>query len=118
MSSYISVGGTALPPCTSYRVQRSDLDNNSSRDERFVMHRNAVRLGAYKIYAKFRVSRAELAVLTQAISASTLSVTFLDITTNARITKQMYAGDREGEVVNDGDEDNMLIDFSVNFIEL
>lgn len=114
----LSVNGNVLPGCINYRVQRSDLDNNSHRDELFRMHRNVVRYGAYKIIAKFRATRKQLAEITSLISGSSFMLTFLDITTNTVQTKQVYAGDREAETLNDGDEDSMLVELSVNFIEL
>lgn len=114
----LKIGGNVLPGCISYRVLRSDMDSNSQRDELFRMHRNVVRYGAYKISAKFKVTRKQLAVITSLISGSSFMLTFLDITTNTEQTKQFYAGDREAETLNAGDEDTMLVELTVNFIEL
>lgn len=116
--AYIYVNNTALPACTSYRILRSDMDQNSSRDELLKLHRYVVRQGLYKIVTKFRVTRAQLAQIVSLISPSTFSVYFFDITTNSYVTKTMYAGDREAEAVNDGNENSMLIDLTVNFIEV
>lgn len=119
-SSFISVGGVPLPPPRSYRVQRADLDSeNTSRDEAGRLHRDRIRTGTYKIFVTFRVKPTQLSTIISAIEPASFSVTFYDPNTNATVTRTMYSGDRSSEVILGATSaSNMLIDFTVDLIEL
>lgn len=119
ISNYMSVGGTALPQPISYRVQRSDLDGDTERDEAFVMHRDRVRKGVYKLFVEWQLTCAQLEALIPLIEAETFSLTFLDPNTASRVTAVVYSGDRVSTLVSGAAAvGEMLWNFTVNFIEL
>ncbi len=120
LSNYIRIGTYQPPAPTGYEVQRADLDSeNTTRNEAGELKRDRIRAGVYKIIAKWRLTSSELSQFTAAISNAQFSVTFLDLTSAAYVTKTMYAGDRSASVVaGSSTAGEMLVDFSVNFIEL
>lgn len=120
ISDYIKIGNTTLPTPISYRVQMADLDTeNTTRDETGVLHRDRIRYGVYKIVASWRLRSTQLASIIALLQPSSFSVRFFDTNTMTYQTKTMYAGDRESEVIV-GDETaaGVLVDFSVDLIEL
>lgn len=120
ISNYITVGNTQLPTPVSYRVQMADLDTeNTTRDEAGVLHRERIRSGVYKIIASWRLTTAQLSNMVNLLSPASFTVTFFDPNTMSYKTKQMYVGDRESEVIlGSSDTSKVLIDFSVDFIEM
>ena len=118
MAAMITVGATALPNPTDYQVTRSDLDSdNTSRSEAGVLQRDRVRAGIYKLQLTFRVTRANLKVITDAIAPASFAVTFFDPTTSSSPTKTMYAGDRAAKLIQSVDGGESYWDLSVDLIE-
>lgn len=115
----ITIDGVNLPHPSSLTVSMQDLDSNdTTRNERGVLQRDRVRAGVYKIELSFNAKKGnEIQIIESAIRNSKLSVTFPD--TTGRITKQMYVGDRNKEVVlyNGGVSDEIRWTLSFNLVE-
>jgi hypothetical protein len=96
----ITVGSTPLPDPYEYSVSLQDIDSeNTRRTESGILTRDRVRAGVYKIQATWKVTKAQLKTITDAIAPASFSVTFFDPTTTTSPTKTMYCGDREGKLV-------------------
>ena len=120
MQNLIYIGGVLMPSPRTYAVTVSDLDSaDSGRGETGIMYRNRIRANVYKIQATFRVTRAELNKIMDAIKEASFSVRFSDPYTLSLKTCTMYAGDRHSTMLLNSDKANeTLWDFSVNFIEM
>jgi len=95
----ITIGATALPNPIEYEISRSDLDSeDTGRSESGYMRRDRVRAGIYKVRASFLVSKANLKVITDPISAASFSATVFDPYAAADPTLTMYVGDRSAKL--------------------
>lgn len=101
----ITIGSTALTNPFDYQVTLRDMDSDKSvRDELGILHRERVRAGVYEIKASFKVTKAQLKVITDAIAPASFSCTFFDPTTSSSPTATMYAGDRSAKLADLRDE--------------
>lgn len=97
----ISIGGVDLPSPTEYNVSLQDIDSeNTKRTETGVLQRDRVRAGVYKIEVAWKITKAQLKIITDALAPAKFSVTFFDPTTSSTSTKDMYCGDRAGKMMN------------------
>lgn len=97
----ISINGVDLPTPTEYSVALQDIDSdNTRRTEAGILTRDRVRAGVYKIEVAWKITKAQLKTITDAISPAKFSVTFFDPTTSSTSTKDMYCGDRGGKMMN------------------
>lgn len=119
LGDYIAINGVLLPAPVSYEVQRSDLDSDqTTRNENGVLKRDRIRCGVYKIVASWRVHTNELEMLTNALSPSSFTVRFIDLTTCSYRTATMYAGDKSAKVVIGAEDINgIIVDYNCNLIE-
>ena len=117
----IVIGSTSLPNPITYSVSRSDLDSdNTGRSETGVLQRTRVREGIYKIEAGFKVLKADLKTITDAIAPASFSVTFFDPTTSTSPTKTMYAGDRSAKLssyISESAPGDSFWDLNISLIE-
>ena len=115
----ITINGAVLPPPSTYSVTRSDIDSSdTTRNEVGVLQRDRVRQGVYKLELEFNVKKGhEIALIESVISGASMNVRFPD--TTGFITKKMYVGDRQKDVVlyNGGDFDEIRWNFKFNLIE-
>lgn len=97
----LKIGGVVMPTPTTYKVSQKDLDSeNSKRSETGVMRRTRVRAGIFKISVGWdKLTRAQYCTITNAASAASFSVVFYDPNTNTYLNANMYAGDRDGELL-------------------
>lgn len=96
----ITVGSTPLPDPVEYSVSLQDIDSeNTRRTETGLLTRDRVRAGLYKIQATWKVTKTQLKTITDAIAPAKFSVTFFDPTTGTNPTKDMYSGDRTGNLI-------------------
>ena len=96
----ITIGTTPLPDPAEYSVTLQDIDSeNTRRTETGVLTRDRVRAGVYKIQVKWKVSKAQLKTITDALTPAKFSVTFFDPTTSTNPTRSMYCGDRDANLV-------------------
>ena len=121
MSAIITIGSTELPAPYKYRVLLQDIDSeNTRRTEVGVLNRDRVRAGVYKIEVAWKVTKTQLKTITDAIKPAKFSVTFFDPTTSTKPTRDMYSGDRIGELISLEDPENpneSLWELSTSLIE-
>lgn len=115
----IRIGTTDLPGPSEYSVTLQDIDSeNTRRTEAGVLTRDRVRAGVYKIQAKWKVSKAQLKIITDALAPAKFNVTFFDPTTSTNPTRSMYCGDRDANLVlNKASPDDSRWELSVSLIE-
>jgi hypothetical protein len=115
----ISIGSTDLPDPVEYSVTLQDLDSeNTKRTETGLLSRDRVRAGVYKIQATWKVKKTDLMTITTALAPAKMSVTFFDPTSSENVTKDMYSGDRSGNLIFMAkNPDDSLWEFSTALIE-
>lgn len=96
----IRIDGVDLPQPATYKVTLQDLDSeNTTRSETGLLTRDRIRAGVYELEISWRVNREELQLITDALSPAKFSVTFFDPTSSSLKTADMYAGDRQGNLL-------------------
>lgn len=96
----IKIGSTSLPDPVEYSVTLQDIDSeNTRRTEAGILTRDRVRAGVYKIQVRWKITKAQLKTITDAISPAKFSVTFFDPTTSTSPTRDMYVGDRTANLI-------------------
>lgn len=116
----INIDGVDLPSPVEYSVSLQDIDSeNTRRTETGVLQRDRVRAGVYKIQVKWRVTKAQLKTITDALKPAKFSVTFFDPTTSTTPTRYMYCDDRNADLIyyKEGSPDESLWELSTSLIE-
>ena len=117
----ITIGSTPLPDPVEYTVSLQDIDSeNTRRTETGLLTRDRVRGGVYKIQATWKVTKTQLKTITDAIAPAKFSVSFFDPTTSSNPTKDMYSGDRIGNLIllkDTGSSSESLWELSASLIE-
>lgn len=113
----ISIDGVDLPAPTKYKVPNFDLDSeDSNRNELGYFQRDRIRSDIYKAELEFIVNSSDLALIKSAISPAKFNATIL--TETGEITKEMYAGDRNIEMIKYNEDYNKIMwSISFNLIE-
>lgn len=114
----INIGGADLPDPTSYKIPNFDLDSDDShRNELGVLQRDRIREGIYKAEFEFvGITSSDLALIKSAIKPAQFQATI--ISEVGPITKTMYAGDRNIEMVKyDKDYNKIRWNISFNLVE-
>lgn len=114
----ITIDGVDLPTPSKFKITRADLDSGDThRNELGYLQRDRVRQGLYKLELEFIGTSPEIHTIESAISPVAVNVTFP--TPTGRITRRMYAGDRNGPemVKNDKVTDKIYWRLSFNLIE-
>ena len=114
----VSIDGIDLPGVSTYKIPNSDLDSSDTgRNELGVLQRDRIRDAVFKVEVGFKgISSSELATIKSAIKPSQFNATI--ITEIGPITKTMYAGDRNIEMVKfDKDYNKIRWDVSFNLVE-
>lgn len=120
----ITVGSTPLPNpvIDGYDVLLSDLDSpNTVRSETGYLQRTRIRAGVYTIDATFKVTRAELKTITDAVKDPSFPVTFYDPTTDSTPTATMYVSDRRSKLLkylNEADPTDSLWQLTLSLVEV
>ncbi|WP_124098362.1 DUF6711 family protein [Ruminococcus sp. Marseille-P6503] len=119
MVIWLKINGTQAPTPRTCKVGRYDLDSeNTTRNEKGVLHRDRIRSGTYKCEYTWRLTTSELSDLTSLLSSETFTAEFYDLTTNTYHTCTMYAGDRTADTVLSRDSaGGVLVDYSCSLIE-
>ncbi len=115
----ISIDGVDLPSPSRYKISRSDLDSeDSNRNELGELIRHRIRQGIYKIELEFICPSPGMHTIETAIEPPEINVTFP--TPIGKITKKMYAGNREGPELTRHDikTDEVWWKISFNLIEV
>lgn len=116
----IQINGVDLPAPVEYSVSLQDIDSeNTRRTETGMLQRDRVRSGVYKIQIKWRVTRTQLKIITDALKPAKFSATFFDPTTSTTPTRYMYCGDRNADLIyyKEGFPDDSLWEISTSLIE-
>lgn len=114
----VNVGGVDLPAPSTFKIPQFDLDSaDTNRNELGIMQRDRVRQGIYKLELEFKgIDSSDLHKINMAIEPSKLNTTFLS--PRGFITKSMYVGDRNVEMVKyDKDYNKIRWDISFNLTE-
>lgn len=95
----LNIDGVDLPAPSSFKSPDFDLDSDdTNRNEEGVLQRDRVRQGIYKIELEWNgITSAQLATIKSALQPASFEVVFPS--ENGYITKTMYAGDRNVEMV-------------------
>lgn len=114
----INIDGADLPAPSNFKISRSDLDgSDTGRNEIGVLQRDRIRQGIYKIELEFTgIISEKLQTIEMAIEPASVQVKFP--TQLGVLTRTMYAGDRNIEMVKyDPDYNKIRWDISCNLIE-
>lgn len=114
----LTINTTAMPEPTVFKLPQFDLDSDGTfRNELGVLQRDRVRQGIYKIELEYKgISSADLNIINTAINPIKFNATFMSPT--GMITKSMYAGDRNTEMVKyNSDFNKIRWDISFNLVE-
>lgn len=116
----ITIGGVDMPSPAAYSVTLQDIDSeNTQRTETGLLIRDRVRAGVYRIQVTWQVEHPKIKTITDAVAPAKFTVTFFDPTTNTYPTKEMYSGDRSGElkVYKASNPSDSLWELSVSLVE-
>lgn len=116
----IKISGIDMPSPSKYNVILQDIDSeNTSRTETGLLIRDRVRAGMYRIDITWQVEHSQIKTIADALSPAMFSVNFYDPTTNSYPTKDMYCGDRSGNllVYNANDPGKSLWELTTSLIE-
>lgn len=111
----LMINGTAMPEPSYLSINYQDLDSdNTKRDETGVMHRDRIRGNVHKLIVKWNaVSNADAAIILQAVSGVSFSVTFYDPRSGGNVTITAYVGDRSNEEIASQIGDRWNISFDI-----
>lgn len=114
----IVIGGVDMPSPSAFRVPNFDVDSvDTYRNELGVLQRDRIRSDIYKLELDYRaINSSALVTIKSAIAPVQFEVSFISET--GMITKTMYVGDRNIEMVKyDTDTDNIRWNVNFNLIE-
>lgn len=115
----ITIDGVDLPAPTIFKPSNSDMDSqDTGRNELGVMQRDRIRQGIYKLELTWeKISSSQLHLIKMAIQPASIKVTFAS--EKGPITKAMYAGDRNINMVAYNEDYNKILwDISFNLTEI
>lgn len=110
----VSIDGVDLPGVPTYKVPNFDLDSqDTNRNELGVLQRDRIRDAVFKVELEFvGITSSALALIKSAIQPAQFQATI--ITELGYITKTMYAGDRNVEMIR-YNEDYNKIKWNISF---
>ncbi len=114
----LNIDGVDLPAPTKLKLPNFDLDSeDSNRNELGIFQRDRVRQGVFKCELEWKaITSSQLATIKAATQPASFQATLL--TELGPITKTMYAGDRNIEMVKYNDDYNKIRwDISCNLTE-
>lgn len=114
----INIDGVDLPAPSSFKIPNFDLDSGDvGRNELGILQRDRIRQGVYKLELEWKaVVSSQLATIKTALSPEKITVRFP--CEMGFINKEMYAGDRNIEMVKyDSDYNKIRWDISCNLTE-
>lgn len=117
--SMINIDGVDLPAPIKFKPPNFDLDSqDTKRNELGTMQRDRIRQGIFKLELAWKnITSSELHTIKSAISPAQVRVTFPSEI--GFITKKMYAGDRDIEMVSfDKDYNKIIWNISFNLTEV
>ena len=100
MAAMITIDGIEMPRPSSYTVFMQDLDSEgTTRSETGMLTRDRIRAGVYKIDVSWQLYKPDLPIVISALSPPKITVVFFDPTSATDKTAEMYAGDRQGDLI-------------------
>jgi hypothetical protein len=109
----ISIDGVDLPAPTKYKIPNMDLDSSAERNELGVLQRDRIRSNVFKVELEFTgITSSDLALIKSAISPAEFKATIM--TEIGLVTKKMYVGDRNIEMIK-YDKDYNKIRWNISF---
>jgi hypothetical protein len=114
----INIDGVDLPSPSKFKIPNFDLDSeDSNRNELGVFQRDRVRQGIFKAEVEWKaITSSQLSTIKSATTPDNFQATIL--TEVGFVTKTMYAGDRNIEMVKYNDDYNKIRwDVSCNLTE-
>lgn len=114
----INIDGVDLPTPSSYKLLESDLDSSDTgRNELGILQRDRIRADIYKAEVGFDgIPSESLSTIKAATRPAQFQATVIDET--GAITKTMYAGDRNIEMIKyDNDYNKIRWNISFNLVE-
>lgn len=97
----LKIDSVTLPAPSTYKVKRSDLDSEATtRNSEGILLRDRVREGVYRIDVSWAgLEHSDYITVANALSPAKLTVEFFDPNSATTKTAEMYAGDRDAELV-------------------
>ena len=97
----LKINGVELPSPSKYKVKISDLDSEATtRNSEGYLIRDRVRAGVYRIDVSWEaLTHSDYLTVVNALSPAKFTVEFWDPNSATAQTAQMYAGDRDAELV-------------------
>jgi hypothetical protein len=116
----MSSGTYTFPPPVEYAVSYEDIDSElSTRNELAVLCRYRLRPNVHKISVRWKLKPSELGDVASHLSLEEFTLNFLDLTTAAMVTAQMYCSRKSAVLIrNDTNPSDMWIDYQANIIEM
>lgn len=114
----VNLDGVDLPSPFSYKIPNMDLDSSdTNRNELGVLQRDRIRQGVFKVELEYNgITSSSLALIKSAIKPSKLNAKIM--TEVGIVEKEMYAGDRNIEMVKfDNDYNKIRWNISFNLTE-
>jgi hypothetical protein len=113
----ISIDGVDLPAPSTIKMPQSDLDSaDTNRNEEGYLQRDRIRQGVYKLELEWKgITNAQLATILETIKPASVEVTFP--TPVGRVTKTMYAGNRNIEIARYKNDNDIRWNLSFNLTE-
>lgn len=109
----VNIDGVDLPAPTKYKIPNYDLDSeDSNRNELGYLQRDRIRQGIFKAELEFVVNSSDLALIKSAVEPAQFEATV--ISEVGPITKTMYAGDRNIEMIKHNKDYNKIV-WSISF---
>jgi hypothetical protein len=115
----LKVNGVELPSPSKYKVKRSDLDSEATmRNSEGYLIRDRVREGVYRIDVSWEaLTHSDYLTVVNALSPAKFTVVFWDPNSATTKTAQMYAGDRDSELILLKDGQKSIVSLSCALIE-
>lgn len=97
----IKINGADIPAPVSLDYSLEDLDADSERDvNRGILNRNRIRSDVFKLSLTYAMNDlAQTSSILKSISPETFSVELLDVKSNKRVIKTMYAGPKSMQMI-------------------
>lgn len=97
----LKINGMTLPAPSTYKVKRSDLDSEATtRNSEGVLLRDRVREGVYRIDVSWAgLEHSDYIIVANALSPVKFTVEFFDPNSATTKIAEMYASDRDAELI-------------------
>lgn len=118
MATILTIDGVDLPAPSTFKAPLQDLDSEDTyRNELGYIQRDRIRAGIYKVPVSWKgVTNSDAVKILNAVSPASFKASFP--TPWGRVTKTMYAGDRDVEMIKYDNDNSIRWDISFNLTEV